>query len=1843
MPAITRLAILNRGESAKRALDAAAELGADEGTRITSIIVRTEADADAWFVGLADEAVSLGPATFTDPVDGRRKAAYLDEERVIAALKRADSDAVWVGWGFVAEHAGFARRCEQEDIAFVGPDSQTIALLGDKLAARRLAIKAGVPVVPGATSDVAGVADAAEQAARIGYPVVLKAAAGGGGRGIRVVRQPEALAEALDAARAEATLAFGDPTLFIERLVPQARHVEVQIIADDYGNVWALGVRDCTVQRRHQKVIEESASPALDAEAERAIKQDAILMCQAAGYRNAGTVEFLVDTQSGRHYFLEVNTRLQVEHPVTERTTGVDLVKLQLHVARGGRLEGEPPPAHGHAVEARLCAEDPERGFAAAPGRIELWRPPGGPGIRVDSGIVEGDEVVPDFDSMIAKVVAWGRDREEALARLRRALDQTAVVVAGGTTNRLFLRSLLDRPELRAGAVDNLWLDGLVAEGGHLAAPEPMAVIQAGIEAYDIDHAARAAVFHAAAARGRPERSGDVGQRVRLRYRGRMYALEVFRTGPHAYRVAVGDDVVDVEVERQGPYERRVRCAAVTWRLVCVTQGSSFLVDAGGATHRVYREDGGLVRAEFPAYVAAVRVAAGDKVAEGDPLLVLESMKMEATLTAPFSGQVTGVDVVAGSQVTTGAPLLRIREKAAPSTARTGGLADFAALASTDETDTWDCAAVYGALHRYLLGFDLDEAAVRRVVAAQRELAVTLPADDAALLRAEEEFLDLFADVSGLYRPQPEAHDGNSSEAGQDASAHEYLLSYLQWLDPERADLPPRFIARLKRALARYGVHSLERSPQLEEAVFWLYSSVLRADLLAPTAAAVLERRLSRHDALAHAAGPGLRSLLDRLAAAAQSRHPVVADLARDVRFRYFDEPLLERSLAGFYQEMDEHLDALEAEASGDDRVRRIERLVRCPQPLRGRLLLRSVKAAGSFRKALLEVYIRRFYSTRSLTSVSFDERDDMVLATADFEHEGERFHLVAGFVELDDLHQAAAAVAHHLAGRPGADGEVVVDLSTWRSGLRPSADAMAARIADALGDCDFGRCPRRVEVTVTSENGDAPEYRRTQHFSFRPRGDGAPGFEEDTLHRNLHPMIAERIELWRLANFEVQRLPSVEDVFLFRCTARENAGDVRLFAIAEVRDLTAVRDESGRVVSLPRLERMGLQALAAMRQAMVGLDPGRRPQNNRIVLYVRPPFDVPRELWRELARPFAPLAVGVGLEKVVMRVRIPQGDRLRDAVLHLEGVGGEEVLVREFPVGDAPVSPLTQYRQKVLRAQRIGVPYPYEIIRMISPQAGTRSAFPRGGFAEYDLDDNDELSPVERPPGANSANVVVGLVTNYTAKVPEGMTRAAILGDPTRGMGALAEPECRRILAALRLAARLRVPVEWFAVSSGARIAMDSGTENMDWIAAVLRGLIEFTQAGGEVNVVVTGINVGAQPYWNAEATMLMHTRGILIMVRTGAMVLTGKQALDFSGGVSAEDNLGVGGLEHIMGPNGQAQYGARTVTEACGILLRHYEHCYVVPGERFPRRRPTTDPADRDVRLAPHHPADGSDFTLVGEVFSADRNPERKNPFDTRSVLRAVVDADAEPLERWRRWRDAETAIVWDAHIGGIPVCLLGLESHALTRHGFVPADGPPAWTAGTLFPQSSRKIARAVNAASGNRPLVVLANLSGFDGSPESMRRWQLEYGAEIGRAVTNFRGPIVFVVISRYHGGAFVVFSKRLNPSLEIAALDGSFASVIGGAPAAAVVFAREVDARTERDPRVAGASRTRLQEVRRRVRAEKLGEVAAEFDGVHTIERALRVGSVDRIIPASGLRPYLIDALERGMAREGEPR
>ncbi|RGC69315.1 Acetyl-/propionyl-coenzyme A carboxylase alpha chain [Micromonospora sp. MW-13] len=1813
----SRVAIVNRGEAAMRLIHAVRDIAAETGTRIETVALHTDVDRAATFVREADIAYDLGPAS---------ARPYLNLEVLERALVETGADAAWVGWGFVAEDPRFAELCERVGVTFVGPSADAMRKLGDKIGAKLIAEEVGVPVAPWSRGAVETLDAALTAAAEVGYPLMLKATAGGGGRGIRVITNEAELADAYERTSQEAARAFGSGIVFLERLVTGARHVEVQVIADGQGTAWALGVRDCSVQRRNQKVIEESASPVLSPAQAAELKASAERLAVAVGYCGAATVEFLYHPGDELFAFLEVNTRLQVEHPITESTTGFDLVKAQLHVAAGGRLDGEPPVERGHAVEARLNAEDPDRDFAPSPGRIARLALPAGPGIRVDTGVSEGDTIPADFDSMIAKIIAYGRDRDEALGRLRRAMAQTTVIIEGGATNKSFVLDLLDQPEVIDGSADTGWIDRVRGEGRLVShRHSAVALAAAAIEAYEEEERVERQRLLSTAFGGRPQVQHESGRPLDLKLRGVGYRVRVARVGAHRFRVGVeaGDDVrtADVELDRFDRHTGQVVVNGTRYRLLTGTHGPIHLIEVDGVTHRVSRDEGGVVRSPMPALVVATPLKVGAEVEAGAPVLVLESMKMETVLRAPFKARLKECAVSVGSQVEAGAPLVRLEPLAdAEVESDPAGESVELDLPAAPREIPARARTRRGQedLRSLLLGFDVDPHDERRVLddyLAARRAAI---ADGHRPLAAELELVDMFADLTELSRNRPTGEDGGGD--GHLHSAREYFHTYLQSLDVERAGLPEAFQAKLAKALGHYGVTDLERSPELDAAVFRIFLAQQRASTDAAVVTALLRAWLREpppDEALREPAGLAL----ERLVAATQVRFPVISDLARGVVFGWFAQPLLRRNRASVYASVRKHLRHLDTHPDAPDRAERIAEMVRSTEPL-VRLLGQRLIRADLGNEVMLEVLTRRYYGNKGLTGVRTSEVAGCTFVVA--ERAGSC--VVSSAVGFEALGAALRGLGELASGEDVFDADIYL---AWEN-QPEDTDAMAAALHEVVSAHPLPGQVRRLTATVAGRSGAVMHH----HFTFRP---STTGMVEERLVRGLHPYIAQRMQLERLSKFDLTRLPSSdEEVYLFQCVARENPSDDRLVAFAQVRDLTELREHDGRLVALPTAEDTVATCLDSIRRAQSRRPSKKRVNTNRIVIYVWPPSDLTRAELEMIAGRVLPTTAGAGLEEILFIARQRDretGELTKIAVrISFDATGGSELTVGE--PSDEPVEPLDDYRQKVLRASSRNTVYPYELTGLL------------GDFVEYDLDDEHALVPVARPKGRNTAAIVAGVVSTPTRWHPQGVTRVVLLGDPTKSLGALSEPECRRVIAALDLADRMRVPLEWYALSSGARISMGSGTENMDWVAAALKRIVEFTQDGGEINIVVAGINVGAQPYWNAEATMLMHTKGILVMTPDSAMVLTGKQSLDFSGGVSAEDNFGIGGYDRVMGPNGQAQYWAPNLSAARDVLMSHYDHTYVAPGEQGPRRATTTDPVDRDISDFPHVVA-GSDFSTVGEIFSAEANPDRKKPFDIRTVMRALSDQDHPVLERWAGMADAETAVVQDVHLGGMPVCLLGIESRSVPRRGFPPTDGPDTYTAGTLFPRSSQKTARAINAASGNRPLVVLANLSGFDGSPESMRKLQLEYGAEIGRAIVNFRGPIVFCVISRYHGGAFVVFSKALNPNMTVLALEGSFASVLGGAPAAAVVFSGDVNARTAADPRLrdlearaaiaSGADRAaltaELDEIRSSVRAEKLGEVATEFDRVHNIQRAVEVGSVDAVIRAAELRPRIIEAIE----------
>ena len=621
----TKILIANRGEIACRVMRTARRLG------VKSVAVFADADGNALHVRSADEA---------RPID-----SYLSVDSILAAARACGAEAIHPGYGFLAENEDFAAACAKAGVVFIGPAPEAIAAMGDKSAAKRLMEKAKVPLVPGYHGENQDAAFLEKEAGRIGFPVLIKPSAGGGGKGMRIVPEGTGFSSALEASKREAKSAFGDDRVLIERYLERPRHIEMQVFGDSSGNVVHLFERDCSVQRRHQKVLEEAPAPGFDS---RKMAQAAIAAAKAIGYQGAGTVEFIAG-QDGRFYFMEMNTRLQVEHPVTEMITGLDLVEWQLRVANGEKipLSQKEISAKGHAIEARIYAEDPRRDFLPATGRLLYLRLPAqGEDVRVDAGVEEGDEITPWYDPMIAKLIVRGRDREEALARLRAALAQAEI--AGVTTNIELLRRVAASRAFAAAELDTGLIERNRAE---LISPVDLAPFLAAAARAELAHE-EAEAKRLAAASGDPYSPWHRVDGWQLN--AEAHHDFVFLEGgiEHPVRVRFGD-------EHQGTTSKtRAIRDGDDWHVVCdgVYRRLSLKSELAGA----HVESAGSLTAPMPGRIVKVMTKPGAAVTKGDALLILEAMKMEHTITAPADGTVKAVHYGAGEQVLEGAELVTL-------------------------------------------------------------------------------------------------------------------------------------------------------------------------------------------------------------------------------------------------------------------------------------------------------------------------------------------------------------------------------------------------------------------------------------------------------------------------------------------------------------------------------------------------------------------------------------------------------------------------------------------------------------------------------------------------------------------------------------------------------------------------------------------------------------------------------------------------------------------------------------------------------------------------------------------------------------------------------------------------------------------------------------------------------------------------------------------------------------------------------------------------------------------------------------------------------------------------------
>jgi acetyl/propionyl-CoA carboxylase alpha subunit/acetyl-CoA carboxylase carboxyltransferase component len=1872
---LSRLAIVNRGEAAMRCLRAAKSLRTRDGSDLHTIAIYTDVDRDAPFVRHADEAIRISsPAGAV--------AAYLDHDCLMEALRSSNADAVWPGWGFVAEDPAFVERLEAAGVVFLGPPASAMRDLGDKIASKQLAEGAGVPVTAWSGGALVGPEDALEQASRVGYPLVVKASAGGGGRGIRFVDREEDLLEAFASARNEARVSFGDERLFCEKAVLGGRHIEVQVAGDSHGTVVSVGCRDCSVQRRNQKVLEEAPPPGLSSALREGIEGAAVRLAARVGYVGVGTVEFLVSGED--YYFLEMNPRLQVEHGITEEITGVDLVELQIRIARGESLAGLAIEENGVAIEARVCAEDPDAGFAPSPGEIALFDPALGPRIRVDSGVVAGSRVPPDFDSLIAKVIATGATREEARARLVCGLRDFELVVAGGATNKGYLLELLDADAYRKGPVDTRWLDRWNEERSARPATADGeaidALVAAAILAYQKERAAARVNFYSDTARVTVDRIPPAqGQQVDLSFQGESYRLVVYAIGSWRYRVHLDSHVVAATMREEGTHSARLIIGDRVRRVLHDRSDVGLRIEIDGHPYRYGWQTEGQVVASTPAMVVAVHVEPGDRVEAGQALGLVEAMKMEIGFQAPVSGVVREVLARKGQRVAAGEVLLVIEPAgdAEQQTPRRSRLAlpaqidrlallfraaddqpladpDLEAAAMAEEGARREAiAAVREEIRRVLLGYDANPARGESLVAfLEAGLPDDLSEDFRLQLSEIRSELVTFADIEELFIRAPRA--SVSGELGPSNNAR--FRMYVRRLRAGGAGIAQEFLDLVKRALSHYGIVDLAPSDALERAVLRMLSSQVEPTLRRALVHGMLHRIAELAESGVDLSDePRLRDALDRIARMRGLLPDAIADLAIDARYLVFERGELERQSEQSSKALEAWLLRAEREQAAPSANVMLE-LAASARRVFDRVGRWIAEPNPSLRDIALSIHVQRVYAPRVPSGRRLLMSQGSFIHAVEYPDCGTVLAATASVEQIKLVAERLCRAANGIASRAQAPNMFALELLVPDTEIA-DADDIQEQVRAVLNECEL-HC--RFTIALLGEGGDHI-YRSFAPTGAKAENDGPPdGGRVEVLPNllDIHPEIAERIDLQRFSAFELERLPSEEGIYCLYGRAREVEGDERVFVLADVQSSVAESREAS--VHMAAFERAFYQATRSLRGVLRLRDPRRRLQWNRIAISLAPEIVLDDELVNSLARRLAPATRHLGLEKVLVRVRLLDANNLDAPSVMREVViteaSGEQMEFAWRTPHRAPLHPAQEYERNVVAARSRRLIYPYEIIRMLTLDDRGRGAssipmpdgsLPKGNFEEYDLDPDAEepvaMSVAGRDYGKNEAGIVFGVISTPTGKVPEGIRRVLVLSDPNRGLGALAIPECDRIVAAIDLAERENIPVEWVPVSSGAAIKMDSGTENLDATARVVRRIVTFTQAGGAIHLIVSGVNIGAQSYFDALATMLMHTRGVLIMTPGGSMVLTGRAALEVAGSVSAEDEVAIGGFERIMGPNGQAQFYARNLAEAYRILYEYYRYGYVVPGESGPRRFTTTDPANRSICDYVMKEEESFDFRTVGEIFDDRSNPGRKKPFPMRAVMKALIDHDGGYLERWRSMAGGETAIVWDAHLGGTPISLIGIESYSVAREGYRPFDGPESWSGGTLFPISSKKVARAINAASGVRPLVILANLSGFDGSPESLRKLQLEYGAEIARAVVNFDGLIQFMVVSRYHGGAYVVFSQELNDSLHASALTGSFASVIGGGPAAAVVFAREVRARAVADPRVAEReksirrydtpeAREDLTRLLADVTLEKQSELADEFDAIHTVERAREVGSLEKIVEPERMRAELIGGL-----------
>lgn len=1926
---IRRIFVPNRGEAASRLITAARELSLERGEKIEVIVMYMDGDEKAPYVLDADRAIHIPPEKvreIPDPNDPTKKVKllpYNDMQTISEILtglveesqergETAASVAVWPGWGFSSEKEELAEAVIKTGACFIGASPAAIKQVGDKIGFKKLA-----DPEQKTWGEASNLEEAKRVARRLGFPIVIKATAGGGGQGIRFVFSEEDLEANFVMAQKEALRAFNNPTVFIEKMA-KGRHIEVQVIADSFGNVVAVGDRDCSIQRKNQKIIEEAPAPNLPPNKRKHIHNMATEVVRKSGYVGAATVEGLYNDETGEFFPMELNARLQVEHTITEMVTGIDLVKEQIRIAEGHPLSfRETPTPRGTAFEVRINAEDPDNGFEATGGVLRVFRPPTGGPVRVDTGVRQGSEIKKGFDSMAAKLINWRKTRREAIGGTQRAILDFDI--DGVITNKGFGIEILGHPDFGQVRYTNRWLEDVYMKARRAWEVKPhsresvliAAALSKMIQVQEYHEKIRSLV-----SRGRPPSFPPPKEsRFHFSLFGHDYEAAVQGENPGRYLVTVEGASFSLEISKRGEssYDVTIDDKKIP-NVVGSEKGGDFTLTLEGVTYVVTKPPVGEVTATGNGNVTKIFVKEGEMVEAGQPILIIEAMKQELTVKAAVAGRLEKILVKVGQPVTEGNLLGKINadvgEKKPPEAPRLVFQSNGDGLAirpgmTKEEAEALGKKALQDLpkyfplfvrmIRQAVLGHDIltlfyqivpkdfsrvtEPSFLSAEVMQVLEAAVKKGIGRVHATQAIASVLSAFIDVELLF--QREALRGSLNERS-------LVDQFYDFLKTKKAE--GSFRERLLAALRHYGVASLDPSPELDQGLAQILIAHDQFGIRMEVVRRLIRvlKKWDEGDDL-HRSNQTLAESLEKFTRLDREHLPLI-HAAEGLLFSIYESQITEVSRGEAAVRVQAGIQEIGNYPKGSPyREAAVQSLVKLPDstamPLMD-ILYREDRQAAEIAS---EILFRRLYGDRhAIVSHEVHWERDTPYWWGTF-RDGETNMLrgslgiraPAGVADEKVLQKVIRDAIELLKGRVPQKGGTVDN--TIEIAVPEIAEPL--RNPEALGRIISGMIsyvPAHLDLKRITFTIGLPHH-APMYLTFRKQKDPAnPGaytglYMEDSLFRWIHSYRAAQIEVWRLRKHfynDTKKLHTPwEATHLYLAQGR-------LFAYSVVTHLSdPIVDEEGKVIGYREIDLAFGQAVHAIREAVEGL--GKKADSHRVTLVLRAPLTATQEEIERAIKRLAYKAQGLGIQQTTIRfyqIRNAPDQPFEEKVLSVRNPGGSGLLLHwgvPLKKPDGYISPMSDLDQKIRTNARRGVVYPYEYIHQLIQDKGQG----KGSFQEFDIENvrvekksdgsekvrYDLKTDLNWPPGENKAKVVFGLVTKKTARHPEGITVMQIVSDPTVKLCPLEEPECARIIAAIDYAEEHGLEIDWKATSSGAGISMTKGTENLDWTARVAKRIGEFCDGGGTVNLIIDGINIGAQSYWDSIATMLLTRKGILIKTPRSATALTGNEAQKISGSVAAEDNIGLAGAERITGPNGETQFFVASIPEATELLWTHHDLTWKRPDEFVLPPWPTNDPYDRDVtRFVYVDPAsrrvvkkdDGSeeiqyDKIEVGAILN---DKEKKKPFPVRAISEAVRNQDAPVLRRWHLWnRDGADLIdVSETVVGDTPVMMIGIEARSMPRKGDIPPGYSAFWSGSTLFPEGSKKVARALGAASDVMDAVVLANLSGFDGSPESLAQCQLEWGAWIEEMARKFKKKIVFVVVTRYHGGAYVVFSKVLNKNMTAGGIEGTFASVIGGAIAAEVVFPKEVNEEAEKRVKESPTVQAELaaaktpeerEKILTRVRDEVKAERVRQYDAIHTLERARDVGSIDDIVPPSELRRWIIEKLHEARPKQVQER